>query len=790
MAVQLNKVRPDEPSGNGAVEVYAPLSFPLVNVEELESFSITQTQLGGSFNFTVIGERPSLENVFGTIFKTFAGVVEKSGVDISSSGINTVHEGRLSGISYKSYDNVSFSNSTPFVKPSGQIVPEPLLPSFDNHYRFLNLTASQVITILCQRAGYALRGINLPIDYPVWRYEVIGGVTLESINEVAKAGGANAILRDNGVWVIPYGSSLGTVVYEFEDLLDNIRVRSEKTEFSQVVVQPSTDITPWNSTYEGTPEQLGTVEFKAGVINTADASSVTQIQKSDDWTYPKEGTNNQWIRYTGEARYFKSSISQNFNEVALWDARPHSEGRVTFGSFGTFYAGASTKLYEEEEITPTSPGNIDVDVLYSWGTASKKFQSQGDILDELIVVPDEQSAFNNTFGVNCGDLYTTQLLGYGLGSIPSSVGSWQVGDLDFLPTRFYTCDVYKDDACTDKGFAADGSFYIGLRPHNVPKLAVVGLNPQPVYDASNTPNSYLELDSGYTVDVQKASDTSQYPIASVGSSPDPLVTVSTKKVEVQDNAVIVYYKRGQMTDAVKQERLTKLTVLRDLLARSKYDGIKLNNHDRQFEVTGSVLIDTEDDQELKLKVITGILPNDQNFVNERFKLVKLYNIGDHLIFTNTSAVATIVSSGTSGTPSQQVQEINGKWTLYKLPRRTYTPTIVTDVSTVTATAYYNETIPTGNSKTVSSSLITDHTTPGSHAMDLSRLLAQYLRGSFYSFQASVVYNGGNMPQIGDRVIVRNVPVFGDVASVCTESSLSGDSGGVTVRVSCGRFDII
>lgn len=787
MVLRLNKTRSDDPSSNGAIEVYSPLTFPLFDVQKVRNFSISQTQLGGTFSFDVIGTDQALqEGVFGAVYNNYAGVIEKAGVDISGNGILTSYSGRLSGITTRSYDNVSFSSATPFIRDGGQLVDQPFLPSYDNHYRLIDLRASTVLNTLANRAGYAIQG-SPAIDYLVWRYEVIGGVTLESLNEVAKYGGSNAVLRTSGIHIIPWGGYVNQKNYAFEDILDGIKPEIERTEFTHVVVSPSSDITPWNSTYDGTPESLGSLDFTAGKVNVADLGG-EGIQKSADWNYPKDGNNNFWVRFTGNVEEFKSSISQSFNETEMWDARQHTDGRVSFDTFDTFYAGAQPRQYDSISIPATPSGFVDLDLLYTWGTASKKFESQGDILPELLVVPYEQDNNITAFDVDSEDLFNSKLIGYGKFS---GVSGYANGDApDLSPNVAYKCNAYKDAACTQVGFAKDGSFYVGLNPHNNPVISVVGMATQPIVDTSES--GLVLRNDDFTVTVLQDSQTSEYPIATVNQQASPILSADGKKIEVTERIVIVEYKKGN-SSVSNEDRISSLQELSALFARTSYPGIALVDSDRAFAVNSSVVVDTGENQTPKLRVPVDNLPSDTSFTDARFSVRKLYrNSFGTTSSTITKDVLITTFGSTSGTPSQQVKAVEGKWTLFKMPRKTYVPTLVSRVGDTTVTAFYgNESLTFGNPKNVSGSLITDHKLANSHARNLCSLLSDYLSRPFYSFTFTVPFFGNNQPEVGDLITVTGVPYFGSVSSICIGSDLTGDeSSGVRVRISCGRFDIV
>lgn len=802
MAVQLNKIITEETITKHKNVVH--VSFDIlsgISASKVSNLRLTHNQLGGSFSVTLENYHTSYsfqEGDFVTAVRiggnAYRGTVTKLKDSIGKQGITLTVEGDLKPINRKTYDNVSFSNATPFLRPDGSLVDPNIHPLIPNHYRLIGLDASMVVQRLSSRSGIPL-ATSLPFSYPIWSYEVIGSSVLEALNDLAKHACANAILRFESnlstVRFVPFGKTVNKFEYDFSELENDFEPEIEETEFSDIILTPSSDITPWNSTYAGTPQSLGTITFSAGPSNASDFTTNT-TQSSDDWQFPY-APGNVWVRYVGSAQTFKSKVGLAFGHTNLWASRPHVERVLNYSSFGTF-GGASNFIqepsYESLNVGNRNPDIVDYDMLYEWSLASKRFESQGDILPELIVVPGENvPEFNTTFNIPFDNQFTAQLLDYGLpkyapnSSVPGPIGR--------ITPSYFSCSVYRDEACSERGFAKDGSFYIGLRPNNVPIKQNTFFQPLTATDDTFTPLG------AFGVDVY--APTVQYAIDTVKDRPAPFIHEGQVVSDAHEPILLIHYAKGNNASGINDERIEQLTALLNKMKADGYDAIQVNantgtqNLTRKFQILNIDIVDT--DTVPKIKIKTDRYPR-LSVDNAPFSLAKMLRSVKGYVISEDAPSGVVYSSTKSGTLNEVATNIEGKWTLFKLPRVTYTPTCLCKVGIGQAPVFsYSGLLPyqPSNPKNISGGLFTDYWRDSTgHVYNFLRIFSSYLAQKFVSFSITVPYKGGKIPQPGDEITVKRIPkairgLGTTVKSICTETTFDVNNG-ARVTIQCGRFE--
>lgn len=817
MGLQITKIVPDATIQNYVNSVYVDVGV-LDNepYSRVGAISLQQKQFGGSFSVelenynnsygyaegdTVKAFRVGNTNYFGKIMKLAPNAGPGAGMVITVSG-------ELRPQSLKYYDNVSFSSATPFIRPDGSIVPQPFVPPLENHYRLAGLDAAMILARLSSRAGLAFTG-GLPFSYPVWQWGVSGTSVLQAMDEITRHACGHTLLRfgSTGTYatVLPFlGAGPRTFTYKWSELLDDFNPEIEKTSFTDVILEPSSDMTPWNSTYAGMPQSIGAVSFSAGPTNSSDILSGGS-QESTDWVFPFVPGNN-WIRFISSITDYKLKLKDYTGESWMWAAKPHVERSLSYAAFGR-YSGSelfhTPAEYTSSTVPDRDPTLFDYDLLYSWSLASKKFESQGDILPELVVVPgDKVPRFNGTFDIPFSNQFTAQLYGYGLQqyqpntAVPGSIGT--------LAPSYYSVPVFADENCSIPGFAPDGTFYIGVRPNNILVRETSELQPAVI------PGKILELSPEYIVDISPNGVLRRVK----NLQPNSTVDVRNSALTTRDNGFVIYWREGDNSDAAKEQRLSKLQDVINLMSgnnpqRIAYDAIVLDSSDNvtvgELELgaglqnTLQIVSATIIDQDATPRILVKSTHLPSKAFKKKFKLGQMATSPDGTRLMVNAPTSYKTSSTQSGAPSEAATAIEGTWTLFKFPRVTYTPTIICRVGIGQAGEFsYSGILPRQpqNPKNVSGALFTDYWRSGiNHCANFISIYAAYLATRFVSFQNSVPYKGGDIPQPGDDIVITGIPQrnslvgSGSVRGRCIEAGISGGPGqGIKVNFTCGRFE--
>lgn len=799
----VQRVRPGGEEYSQKFRTFINLAVPSKYVG---NYNIQLTQYSGSFSIEYAMQAGTIfqndeEITVGTFAgNSFQGVVEAFDRGISRQGLTYTISGTLRPAALNYNVNLSLASADPFVRPNGQLIPTPPVPAdIQNYYQLFGMDSTQAYRIIAQATGAAVETIGSLDNYPIWRHVISNTTIPQALQGIAQLAGGQVVLRWDGAqgrYVIkPWGQPIRNFTYEFRQTLDGVRKRTEITEFTDVVITPSSDITPWNSTYAGVPQQVAQVQFKAGPTNEIDNSMGMGLYQNSGWFFP-QFAGNRWIRFITDPFDFSSKIYNNFGVYRMWAVQPATERNFTFSTSNTRDLSiAERNSNEVTELQPYNTVNQDYDVLFSWTRAVKKIESQGDIFPELYVLPSNKAPrYTQDFNTNSQNVFNCSLLGYRLinSSLANSTGPSSHKTLTPLG---YGIPVFSDPFCTQPGFAPDGSFFIGLQPNSdnytIYPNSYKGGQPEPG-------EIYTKEMPGYTIDFYSNPTASLEP----GS-----VVNDTSSTVTQKYAVVHWKKSEPESDELKAERQQKMKELENIFRGRNPDGSAIPEDARILWDMVATSFDTSSfrgrifhflvyarfvNDTTMTVMIDNLPPQDKLNQPLILKKAKVSGIGDVPI---GPVIPTAQNSDNSGTVDQAVQPLEGNWTLYALHRRTYPPTAICPVGQESVFYSYSGQYPyqPENPKTISSGLITDFMNEdNSHIGRLAKRISAYLGQEFISFNIRIPNLGQEIPMPGDSVTVTNIPLVGATTAIgeVISTTLSGDRGGHFVDVQCGRLEFI
>lgn len=782
-----------------------PISFSLpVPHSSVISVNVSHGEKGGSFELVLenyFNSNTFVENEVIEILRvgnlSYTGIVETIGDGADRSGIVKVITGSLRTPAQKYSINMSFSSATPYIRPNGQLINQPFLPIINNHYRLIGLDAGMVVRTLSQRTGLTVANA-LPFSYPVWRFEVISGGAIEAISEIANYACAHTVLRFDGpshLQFIPWGADgIRTFRYRWGDTMGGIRPQYEISEFTDVVVQGSSDMTPWNSTYAGLPESLGQASFKAGPTNTLEVAGGRLVESSDDWVFP-EIPGNKWISYRTEHGHFADQFVQMLGVTGVWSSKPANQTYNFTPRPQLDWASLATGDFDPDEeegqaAAPVDTNVADYKLLYTWNLATKQIEPQGDIYPEVYVLPSNYAPrFTRGFDYDADNAFNCKLEGYGRLFPAADIGN--PGVVGRMTPNGFGIPVYADPELNVPGFAADGSFWIGLHPHqNVVYTAPTP--PQPKVD----PDKIVQFGSeDYRVNIQN--DVTKLPIEDEIEKPNPAIDTRTKQVVVPENRILVTARTDKTGDEAKKDRKAKITAL---LKQVYSEGLNMLMTERDTTDFGGQIFWLRCTGFFRITDGTELLISTESlppWSDEDSPLVMGKQVVSQFGPVYEKPPATVEKKDESGTIDQATQPIEGNWSLYALKRKCYPALTMTPVGSPQLFFSYSGMYPYQpvNPKTVESSLLTDYWSAApelTHLGRFARELSLYLGQRFCSFSIQVPYLGEDeIPQPGDEVEVYDIP--GQVSTAkaqVTQVTFDASRGGVFLTITCGRLSIV
>jgi hypothetical protein len=791
--------KPYVPSQNDALRRRVDI-FPSVannsDINALMSFTLNHRQEGGDFSFELENyvnsfsfEQNQIINVLTIEGRTYTGIVTNVIDSVTSAGIGLRVSGQLTSGLARSIPAISFSCSAPFVNPGSGLMPQPFAPLVDNHYRLLDLRASTVISILGQRAGINV-STALPIDYPIWGFEASDGSGYSAINNIAMAAGANAVVRFgqiSEIALISHGSALESYTWSFSELDNGVEPDSERTEYTHVELSPSSEMTPWNSTYAGFPVQIGSISFQAGADSGSDSSSRGTTSSNNEFIFP-ETQGNSWVTMNVlDGTEFSQALYSTFGISNVWKAVRTGTQIVNYGE--SFYRLSSaflgdTRAYPEiPVISYKSTDNYDV--LYRWSLAVKRFESQGDIYPYLYVVPSQYASENNpNFNIDSSEVFNCRPY---FGSKTPGIPAPAPPGITVPSLPGYIVPIFSNENCTGFGAASDGSFWVGIEPlpgrlgHGDLGGYQVQVSAVPEDTFTFGPDlSLVVREVPRTLPINAAESISTKPIVGVNGrlgyiKEDIVAVIANKDTFDERKAVLSNFSKKYLNEfdtfIIPPEHVGSSGKRKKMLIRAA----TLVDDDKAKFPDGPVLrvrVDVVPDYDYDGPVTIG-----KSYVTS----------GMGIAVEKTAPFARILND--SGLVDENVGPIAGEWSLYALPRRVYVPSIISTIGLGNATAqlFYDGARPPNMPvvKSVSSGLVTDFNT---HGKFLCETLANYLGSPFLSFQASKIYLNDGIPQPGDQLSITGVPKRGTITALVTDVSITIQPGqGMTISANCGRL---
>jgi hypothetical protein len=284
-----------------------------IQPENVISFESRIEQLGGSFSVVVpqtdhngnpviipydINDFvPSVAIVNGLNIQGFIDDITES---IGSQGILYRIDGTVLPRGAREYrPRGFFSNDQPFIilglsrqKSLNHPVNLNYKP-FDSEFKGFeiieepSLTFKRVVQLLCDLHNIPVSFDPDPIDFKIHKYYYSGENVLNAIEELCHYAGANAVLNlttSNIVLrIIPWNSAAaGSYNALREDSLSDFSITRDKPNYTHLVIQPSTEMTPLNSNYFGPLEKVFDISLSMGPTAINDATGGT------GWSVPSD----------------------------------------------------------------------------------------------------------------------------------------------------------------------------------------------------------------------------------------------------------------------------------------------------------------------------------------------------------------------------------------------------------------------------------------------------------------------------------------------------------------------
>lgn len=814
MVLRLTKTITDATIDAQRERIYVPLTIlnGISISDYLLDFNMSLSQSGGSFSAKIAryGDYPRfVENQYVTVFSrgqdTFIGIIENISFSVGSEGKTIEYSGSIVSVGIRNNIKATFESADPFTI-DGQIVNSALannfpVVNFSNYYRYLGLSSSVLLNALSSISGIPVSVVSMPIGYPIYKYVVEQGRVYQAAEEISKMAGANAIVRSVngifGIYILGWNDYIRAFNYDFSDCLSGIQGKYEKSEFDAVMVQSSSEMTPYNSTFAGPPEQVTQISFEAGQHKLSDLSNgPASTSTQDSWIYP-ETPGNQWVEY--ETDGFATSLMLNFGSP-VWDVKYINERQEYSTLINNLLDGSYTDTFVDQGYSYTTTA---YKVLLRWDRAVYKLSNNGDMYPYLLVLPGNAPSFVDTFNVN-SNLYSVDLVGktdLPLGitaNCPPPAASFGGFNPNY-PSGGKVVPVYSNPELTGlPGFAEDGTGYIGIYPK--PTSGVY------YYVTYNTKWDVQELKniSGTRAVIQGK------PSAPVEKSVIKIVDLQTNKAinpttaattwdPATDPSNVLSKKTMKVTllTGTDSEKKTRLKKIVDLMLNGKYDVVVMP----YGSYTRSVEIDTFGLSTDKLSLIINLKkPVYETYDGSLIVSTKSETDveRDHSSKEEVSYIPDLITLNDSGFVNQRGNQLlKGSWTLFGFKRKTYPVTCIKSIVQPDQVFVIYNNQPYGliakNVKSVSSSLITDcfrSDMTSTHAYRLCDYYATYLSQNFTSFNISVPDYGTDIPQVGDKIVLSGVPDEGTIEGKIVSVSLKvSASGGSVIDIQCGRLEL-
>lgn len=414
------------------VKIYPTLPAILgVHPDNVLSIDFDINQLGGSFDVTLIGRdfnyftQNTVVNVFGSLQGIIGDITYANG----SSGKLTRIYGHLTLPNTRIVKARTYMSTQSFRVPGGDfsesshIANNTVLYEEDPSITFIdNMTFSNLFQRICSDHGIITFFLGSYINYPIYRYTLSASrKLLESLEELAQHAACNITINPLGINVIPWGenSNISLSLYN-DDLLNNFDYTEDISNYDSVQIQSSSEITPYNSSYIGKPERIGSLSFVSGPSQLNDISiGYNNLADTKQWEFPVEvvSQNIETAKSkTSENSWFSSEMLFNSTETKegdkvpvafhpysstlltkFWDYIVERVGNLDYRSFYRKLAtyAPSLKTYIDEELKSNVISDINdyeykesrILTLIRWSRARTKIEAVGDIHPYIYVVP-------------------------------------------------------------------------------------------------------------------------------------------------------------------------------------------------------------------------------------------------------------------------------------------------------------------------------------------------------------------------------------------------------------------
>lgn len=770
----------------------------------LTEFNLNFTQAGGSFRATIAmvpGAPSFVENQYVTVFSrgsdSFTGIIEKPGFNVGGEGAFRTYSGTIVTPGIRRNLRASFETADPYLL-NGSVADNVLANSnvevsFSNYYRLFGMSALRIMQIMSSITGVPVVPINVPFDYPVNRYVVDQNRLYSAVEDLAKYAGANAIVRSasgiQGIYVLGWNATMTNHSYDFWETIGGVTGEFEKSEFDAVIVQSSSEMTPYNSTFAGPPEQITTIAFEAGQHSLTDLGhTVGSTSTQDSWFYPYS-PGNQWVRHTSDG--FASNMMLNFGSP-VWDVKTLAS-RIDYNSvvsniMGSVYSDTAVGFSTSYEVT-------EYEVLLRWNKAVMKLTNLGDVYPYLFMIPGNAPSYLTTFNVNT-DVFSVDLMGKTDFPVSSVLADCPAQFTVNLPSFGTAVPLYNSPDISMEGYAEDGTAYIGLYPR-----PAVGVEEIVTFDPTVREDSLHKFK--YTRAVLQGKpktnvDPSETRVDPATSNKNVNLSNATdydpdtgNSASVGDRSMRITITEG--TDAQKKERIKKIL---DRIAHRGLDVVVIPYGDyfRSLDVRSIAM---SSDKLAIIIMLNKAVRYDYDGTLYMSDKAMSENERDTSPKEKASYSNTYVNLFDSGFVNQRANTpLKGEWTLYGLKRRTYPVTAIASTKVSDVTLIFNNQsyeLLARNPKTVSSSLITDSfrgTMENTHLYKFASFYASYLSQDFTSFSFQVYDDGSALPQVGDSVTLNNVPYVGVLTGKVTSVTLSvTPSSGSLISIQCGRLEL-
>jgi len=814
VAVKLTKIIPDATLDNWRKSVFVALDiFDGLSPSVIGSFNLNMSQNGGTFTLVLENQFNShtyVKNQFVTVFRRgsleYTGTINELIPGRTKGGVALTITGTVNPPAIKYISKCTFMSNQKFTVPdfptTTALANDKTAFEDDETIKFLgnsnfSPTVAEVMQNIAAFSGVAInvdQVIELPqqLNYKVYRYVLGANNVFDALEELAKACGCNAVTRMIspgvfGVFIVDHQRRVFNHTYEFSDTLDGLEPASTVTDFTGLVIHGSSDITPYNSSYAGVPESVGTISFESGPVALIDFSKGEGVvQKQDQWEFPEEETQNKWSQITIDptAEHTFTEISRNLPVTQCWDYKLVSENPVTFSSLTNQFLSNFTIT----GVNPSAP-KPDSNVLtrrvfkylVSWAKAVYTLKQVGDIYPKVLVIPRDAPDMVERFDIPDNE-FNTKLFSYSVFA-GNTLNANLPSKLSLITPSGYSINVFKNKNLTQMGFTQDGGCYIGLIPRS---RQVLGL---PVYPQLQMVQTSVTEITGVQF------DTVDFTLGS-----DVVVVTSANYVAVDGFVTLASFLRGK--------RNPNLTTEYSIVRATSSKTADPNNYTIR-EILEETLPDgTQNKDKALIKIANKAR---KTTTGDKFYFAKADSVGlnqeslRELVNPNNNKVLIL----DSGVVQQNRESLKGEWTLYGFRRKVYTPTLVASLSTPGMYFLYDiddpndsltnaqkiEQVAGFNPREISSSLITDFLAPlefFTHLSQLALKIKEILNTEYFMFSPTFMDRGQPIPEVGDSLTINNGLAQGQaITSKVIGWNLSvSRQGGSRITINCGRLPIL